>query len=186
MISTSLALAATVTPVRALPFKTIDRCHDAGKAWDYRSNRCIAEPDGPVDFILVDKSARWMQAYRNGKVVREFRIAIGWGGVDAKAQQGDGRVPEGRYPITFHNRASKFHLSLKIGFPAPNQLAYARANGFSPGGDIMIHGLPNGRGRVGSRHLLQDWTDGCIAVTNAEIEWLFKNVPKGTVIDIRR
>lgn len=180
-----VTLAGTTISAKSLPFSKIDRCHAAKMAWDYRAGQCVSEPDGPVDFLVVDKSERILKAYRGEKLIREFKVSLGWGGLKAKGQQGDGRVPEGRYPITYHNSASKFHLSLKIGFPAPNQREYARRNGFNPGGDIMIHGLPNGRGRIGSRHLLKDWTDGCIAVTNREIEWLFEHVPDGTVIDIR-
>lgn len=138
-----------------------------------------------VDRIVVDKSAHRMTVYRANQPLRTFQVALGSGGLAPKVQQGDNRVPEGRYVIAGRNPASAFHLSLKIGYPTPAQLAAARARGIDPGGDIMIHGLPNGQGRVGAAHRRSDWTAGCIAVTNAEIEWLWRAVPDGTPIDIR-
>lgn len=126
-----------------------------------------------------------MSAYRLGRLVREFRVAIGRGDPGPKQQQGDGRVPEGSYRIVGHNPNSAFHLSLRIGYPTPEQVAAAAKRGVNPGGDIMIHGLPNDRGWIGSRHTEFDWTDGCVAVTNREIEWLYKAVKDGTPVEIR-
>lgn len=137
-----------------------------------------------IDRIHVEKSGHRMTVYARGKPVRTFPIAIGFGGLGPKTRQGDGKVPEGRYRITGRNPASAYHLSLRIGYPTPAQLAAARRRGIDPGNDIMIHGLPNGRGAIGSGHRLIDWTAGCIAVTNKEIEWLWRAVPDGTVIDI--
>ena len=114
-----------------------------------------------------------------------FSVALGAGGLGPKVQQGDERVPEGRYLIAGRNPKSAFHLSLRIGYPTPAQVEAARARGIDPGGDIMIHGLPNGQGWLGSQHLRSDWTAGCIAVTNEEIEWLWRAVPDGTPIEIR-
>lgn len=179
-----LGLGAAYAP-GSKKFAAIDRCLASDRAWDYRASRCEALPAGPVDRILVDKSDRLLTAYREGKLVREFRVALGGGGLAPKQRQGDRRVPEGAYLITFHNEASRFHRSLKIGYPTAEQLDAAQLAGINPGGDIMIHGLPNGMGRIGSRHLRRDWTDGCIAVTNAEMDWLFATVPDGTPIDIR-
>nr|WP_281389403.1 L,D-transpeptidase family protein [Sphingomonas sediminicola] len=102
-----------------------------------------------------------------------------------KQQQGDGRVPEGSYRIVGHNPNSAFHLSLRIGYPTPEQVSAAAKRGVNPGGDIMIHGLPNDRGWIGSRHTEFDWTDGCVAVTNREIEWLYKAVRDGTPVEIQ-
>lgn len=166
-------------------FAAIDRCLASNQAWEYRANRCVALPAGPVDRLLVDKSARRLLAYRNGIVVREFRVALGRGGLAPKQRQGDGRVPEGSYRITFHNAASAYHLSLRIGYPTEEQRQAALTAGIDPGGDIMIHGLPTALGALGSRHVLRDWTAGCIGVTNREMDWLFAQVPDGTRIDIR-
>lgn len=165
-------------------FAAIDSCLDRGSAWNYRNARCEPLPSGPVELIRVDKSERLMGVYRGGRLIREFRVALGRGGLAPKQRQGDGRVPEGRYVITDHNPNSAFHLSLRIGYPTAAQVAAAQRLGTDTGGDIMIHGLPNGGGKIGSRHLLTDWTEGCIAVTNREIEWLFKQVKDGTPIEI--
>ena len=182
ILGAALLAGCGVTPDR---FGAIDSCLEAGSAWNYRTGRCEAGVGGPVDRIVVAKSARWMSAYRHGRVVREFQVALGRGGFGPKQQQGDGRVPEGVYRIINHNPRSAYHLSLRIGYPTPLQIAAARRRGINPGGDIMIHGLPNDQGTVGSRHTLLDWTEGCIAVTNREIEWLYRNVPNGTPIEIR-
>jgi murein L,D-transpeptidase YafK len=163
----------------------IDRCLQSGGAWNYRSGSCEALPAGPVDRIFVDKSDHWMAVYRGGRIIREFRVALGRGGLKPKARAGDGRVPEGTYTISAHNPASEYHLSLRISYPTPEQAAAAAARGTSAGGDIMIHGLPNGRGWIGSRQRTVDWTNGCIAVTNPEMDWLYQSVPDGTPVEIR-
>lgn len=166
-------------------FVAIDRCLDGGGAWNYRSKTCATTPDGPIDRIYIDKSDHWMAVYRGGTIIREFRVALGRGGLKPKERAGDGRIPEGSYTITAHNPASAYHLSLRISYPTPEQVAAAAARGTSPGGDIMIHGLPNGRGWVGSRQWKEDWTDGCIAITDREMDWLYAAVPDGTPVEIR-
>lgn len=162
----------------------IDSCLRSGGAWNYRTSECAAADPGPVDFIRVDKSEHWMAAYRGGRIVREFRVALGRGGLAPKRQYGDRRVPEGQYLISRHNPSSAYHLALRIGYPTAEQVAAAQAAGFNPGGDIMIHGLPNGDGWIGSRQRRIDWTNGCIAVSNPEIEWLYRTVADGTPIII--
>jgi len=166
-------------------YAAIDSCLAAGQAWNYRIAKCERPADGPVDLIRVDKSAHLMSVYRSGRLVREFRVALGRGGPEPKVQQGDGRVPEGSYRITAHNPNSAFHLSLRIGYPTAEQVAAAAKRGVPAGGDIMIHGLPNEKGWIGAKHTSIDWTDGCVAVTNREIEWLYKAVADGTPVEIR-
>ena len=173
---------AVVTPDK---YAAIDSCLEAGRAWNYRSAACAPTATGPVDRIVVDKSQHWMSVYRGGRLVREFRVALGRGGLGPKQRQGDGRVPEGLYRITAHNPNSAFHLSLRIGYPTTAQIAAARKRGLNPGGDIMIHGLPNDVRGIGSRHTIYDWTEGCVAVTDREIEWLYRAVPNGTPVEIR-
>ena len=165
-------------------YSAIDGCLETGQAWNYRSSRCEPSPPGPVDQIRIDKSAHRMAVYRQGRLVREFRVAIGRGDPGPKRRQGDGRVPEGTYRITAHNPDSAFYLSLRIGYPTAEQIAAASRLGVNPGGDIMIHGLPNGRGSIGSRHTVIDWTEGCVAVTNREMDWLYKAVADGTPVEI--
>jgi murein L,D-transpeptidase YafK len=166
-------------------YARIDRCLAAPEqAWNYRTRQCEPAPAGLVDRIYVDKSEHWMAVYRGGRIIREFRIALGRGGLKPKAQAGDGRVPEGLYTISAHNPDSAYHLSLRINYPTPEQIAAAHSRGANPGGDIMIHGLPNGREWIGSSHRTIDWTEGCIAVTDPEMDWLYKAVPDGTPIEI--
>lgn len=99
--------------------------------------------------------------------------------------EGDGKTPEGLYVIDYRNQRSQFHLSLHVSYPRPEQVARAKKKGISPGGMIMIHGLRNGAGFLGRFHRLADWTTGCIAVTNEEIEEIWRVVPDGTSIEIR-
>ena len=179
-----LALPLGACAVTSSEYSAIDSCLDGGKAWNYRTAHCEQAAEGPVDLIRVDKSDHLMTVYRDGRPVREFRVAIGRGDPGPKQRQGDGRVPEGSYRITAHNPNSAFHLSLRIGYPTAEQIAAAAKRGVNPGGDIMIHGLPNDRGWIGSRHTSVDWTDGCVAVTNREMDWLYKAVKDGTPVEI--
>ncbi|MEO5568335.1 MAG: L,D-transpeptidase family protein, partial [Gemmatimonadaceae bacterium] len=102
-----------------------------------------------------------------------------------KVSRGDNRTPEGLYYIEGHNPDSKYHLSLRVSYPNALDLAEARTRGVATGGDIMIHGLPKGFEKVGAEHRQRDWTNGCIAVTNAEIEEIWSAIPDGAVIHIK-
>jgi len=136
----------------------------------------------PVDHIVVDKSARSMLLYAGGGLVERINgIQLGDAPFGPKRFEGDERTPEGRYIIDWGNEASSYHLSLHISYPNADDEAYAAAQGRSAGGMIMIHGQPNWllAGRIPG-----DWTDGCIAVSNEEMELLWQTVPDGTVIDI--
>lgn len=166
-------------------FAAIDRCLAANGAWDDRLRQCLPAPSGPVDHILIDKSDHVMWVFRAGKPLRKFRVALGTGGLGQKQKQGDGRVPEGHYLITAHNPASAYHLSLRIGYPTRAQIEAANKVGVDPGGDIMIHGVPKSMRALGSRHVLIDWTAGCIGITDREMDWLFNAVPDRTPIEIR-
>jgi murein L,D-transpeptidase YafK len=137
-----------------------------------------------ADRIAIDKSARSLTLFRRGQPLKTYEVALGSNPVGHKQQQGDGRTPEGRYKIDYRNPNSSFHRSLHISYPGPADVRSARRRGVSPGGDIMIHGLPNGMGAVGRLHLVSDWTKGCIAVTNDEIEEIWRVVPDGTVVEI--
>ncbi|MFC6622316.1 L,D-transpeptidase family protein [Novosphingobium panipatense] len=135
-----------------------------------------------IDLIRVRKAARIMELHSGGQVVRVLQdLQFGRVPTGHKRFEGDGRTPEGRYTIDWRNPKSAFHLSLHISYPGEADRSYARARGRSPGGMIMIHGQPNAwpAGRVPG-----DWTDGCIAITNAEIETLWSLVPDGTPIEI--
>jgi murein L,D-transpeptidase YafK len=138
-----------------------------------------------ADFVLVQKSRRELTVYRNSVPLRTYRIALGRSPSGAKVREGDHRTPEGDYVIDGRNRRSAFHLSLHVSYPSREDRARARTGGYDPGGDIMIHGLPNGMGWIGHLHRLTDWTRGCMAMTNPEIEELWRVVPNGTPIRIR-
>ncbi len=143
-----------------------------------------AGPDGPADQILVYKAKHRLELLRDGKVIRSYRVALGWHPVGTKREQGDGKTPEGDYTISGRNPKSSYHLSLRISYPSEADVARAQRAGVDPGGDIMIHGLPNGEEKVGIEHTATDWTAGCIAVTDREIEEIWRLVPDGTAIRI--
>lgn len=134
--------------------------------------------------IRVDKSARLMQLLRNGEVIASYQVALGDAPEGHKMQEGDERTPEGRYVIDWRNPNSSYFLSLHISYPNEQDRARARAAGVSPGGDIMIHGQPNGFDALGSQLQNFDWTNGCIAVTNAHMQQIWDAVPDGTRIEI--
>ncbi len=134
--------------------------------------------------IVVNKSRRELVLYASRKVIRSYKIALGRNPVGPKLRQGDGKTPEGTYTISGRNAASAFHRALRISYPSASDRSRARRQGVNPGGDIMIHGLPNGQGFIGAAHRLIDWTDGCIAVTDEEIEEIWRLVPDGTPIQI--
>ena len=138
-----------------------------------------------ADFILVEKSKRTLTLYANGKVLKIYQVALGPNPVGPKQVEGDGKTPEGHYNIDSVNRASSYHLSLHISYPNADDVEKARVLSKPPGGDIIIHGLPNGYGWIGAAHRLHNWTAGCIAVTNDEIEEIVKRVPIGTPIEIK-
>jgi murein L,D-transpeptidase YafK len=144
-----------------------------------------ARTSATADRIVVEKAERTLTLYRDQRVLRTYRIALGRNPVGAKEQEGDGRTPEGTYAITGRNPQSAFHRSLRISYPNAADRRRAARAGVRPGGDIMIHGLPNGAGAIGAAHRLRDWTEGCIAVTNHEIEEIWRLVPNGTRIQIR-
>jgi murein L,D-transpeptidase YafK len=134
-----------------------------------------------IDHIVVDKRSRTLSTYSRGRHVRTMLgIQLGDAPEGHKRFQGDERTPEGRYTIDFGNARSNYHLSLHISYPNQADVAYAEFLGRSPGGMIMIHGQPNGM----RERMRGDWTDGCIALSNDQIEFLWQTVPDGTVIDI--
>jgi len=138
-----------------------------------------------ADRILVLKSERKMVLYSGDRVLRTYRISLGAEPLGPKTRQNDHRTPEGKYLIDSRNSSSRFHRALHISYPNVQDREHAKRAGRSPGGDIMIHGLPKGFGAIGKAHLLRDWTDGCIAVTDDEIDEIWGLVPNGTPIEIK-
>ncbi len=138
-----------------------------------------------ADLIRVDKTARTLSLLRGGDIIGVYKISLGTDSKEHKIKEGDGRTPEGRYVIDSKNNHSRFHLSLHVSYPNAGDRERALRLGVSPGGDIMVHGLPNGLSWLGKLHLRRDWTDGCIAVTNPEIDDIWARVAPGTAIEIR-
>jgi murein L,D-transpeptidase YafK len=138
-----------------------------------------------ADRVLVEKAARRLTLLREGRVHANYTISLGFVPEGHKAREGDGRTPEGVYAIAFRNPRSVAHLSLKVSYPSPADAAAAQAGGYSPGGDIMIHGLMNGFSWLGRLHRLKDWTQGCVGVTNAEMRAIYARVDLGTPIEFK-
>jgi tetratricopeptide (TPR) repeat protein len=138
-----------------------------------------------VDRILIEKSARRLMLISQGEVLKTYKIALGGNPVGPKERQGDNKTPEGTYVIDGRNGDSRFYLSLHISYPNERDKIRARELGVPPGGDIMIHGIKNGSSWVGDAHAKVDWTNGCIAVTNEEIEEIARLTPTGTTVEIR-
>jgi murein L,D-transpeptidase YafK len=135
--------------------------------------------EGPqITAIVVHKATRRMFLVAGEAIVRAYDIDLGFAPEGHKAFEGDGKTPEGAYRIFWKNENSEYHLSLGISYPNTRDRAAAAALGKSPGGDIFIHGTPNGKLRA------KDWTYGCIAVTNSEVEEIFAMVETGTPIFI--
>lgn len=138
-----------------------------------------------ADRVLVLKKQRTLELLSEGKVIKTYKVALGGDPAGPKARQGDHKTPEGFYVLDFRNAHSQYYKSIHISYPNEQDRATARKAGVSPGGDVFVHGLPNGYAAVGAAHRLKDWTDGCIAVTDQEIDEIWKAVPDGTQIEIR-
>lgn len=138
-----------------------------------------------ADRLVVLKSQRRLDLHSQGRVLKSYRVALGFDPVGPKISQGDGRTPEGVYALDGRNAESRFHLSLRVSYPSAGDVDRAKAMGVAPGGDIMIHGIgAEARHRVAHRRG-RDWTQGCIAVTDAEMEEIWALAGEGTAIEIR-
>ena len=160
---TALLVACGLAPVQA---------HEPG-----RPAPALLPAAQQADAIRVYKAQRRLDLLHGGRVIATYRVVLGGDPVGHKRQQGDQRTPEGDYRITYRNDRSRFHLSLRISYPDDADRHQAVARGVDPGGDIMIHGATP----PGSR---TDWTEGCIAVTDAEMDAIWQRVPVGTPIRI--
>jgi len=139
----------------------------------------------PADKVLIEKKERRLTLLLKGEVIKTYKIALGGNPVGPKERQGDNKTPEGTYIIDSRNRDSGYHLSVHISYPNEKDRLRAKELGVSPGGDIMIHGIKNGLSWVGASHAEVDWTKGCIAVADEEMEEIAKFVPNGTIVEIR-
>ena len=137
-----------------------------------------------IDQVVVLKRQHKLLLMSGNQVVKSYDVALGSGGLAPKRRQGDHRTPEGLYTIDYRNPASRYHLALHISYPQQTDMQRARQLGLNPGGDIMIHGLGPGFSWAGALQSHYDWTDGCIAVTDQEIEEIWRVVPDGTPVEI--
>lgn len=138
-----------------------------------------------ADKVLVTKHTRTLSICQGDMLLKTYLVSLGGEPIGAKQFEGDRRTPEGSYSIAGRNSGSAYHLALRISYPNSADTARAGAAGKSAGGDIMIHGMRNGLGWLGRWHRWWDWTAGCVAVTNAEMDELWRAVPDGTAVEIR-
>ena len=138
-----------------------------------------------ADRVVVDKSSRQLTLMRGQMELRSYRVALGSNPVGDKLREGDGRTPEGLYLLDWRNPDSQYYLSIHVSYPSPVDEAEAARHGVDPGSSIMIHGLPPEYEWLGERHARTDWTEGCIAVSNAEMDEIWEAVDDGTLIEIR-
>ncbi len=139
-----------------------------------------------VDLVVVKKSERKLVLFSAGEIVRDYDIALGDNPLGHKQFEGDERTPEGRYILDWRNKNSKYYRSIHISYPNKEDQQFAGAQGREPGGMIMIHGRPNERLDAASTWILDrfDWTDGCIAVKNEEMDEIWAAIDNGTPIEI--
>ncbi len=138
-----------------------------------------------ADRLVVDKSERRLILYADGRAAKTYVVSLGRVPAGRKQRQGDGKTPEGKYIIDYRKPDSAYHRALHVSYPDRRDRRQAAARGENPGGAIMIHGLPNGLGWIGRFHRFIDWTEGCIAVTNEEMDELWRAVRNGTPIEIK-
>ena len=138
-----------------------------------------------VDRVVILKKEHKMLLLSGEQVVRSYRVALGRGGLAPKLRRGDGRTPEGTYKIDSRNPASKYYRALHISYPDHSDAERARRLGFNAGGDIEIHGVGRNYDWITpDKHRMSDWTEGCIAVTNREIDEIWMLVPDGTPVEV--
>lgn len=138
-----------------------------------------------ADRVVVHKRERKLVLLSQGKELRSYKVALGGEPIGPKTRQGDHRTPEGLYILDSRNPNSHFYKAFHISYPNAKDIAAAKKLGVSPGGDIMLHGLPKEYAWVGKAHALHDWTDGCVAVTDEEMDEIWKLVRVGTPIEIK-
>jgi len=138
-----------------------------------------------ADRVLVSKSAHSLTLFVGNRPFKTYKVALGRGPGNAKHREGDHETPEGLYAIDAQNPHSRFHRALHVSYPNTRDRENAKAQGVLPGGDIMVHGVGRGLGWLGTLQHHLDWTDGCIALTNPEMDQLWELVPVGTPIEIR-
>ncbi len=182
------AIAAQQTQIEALQQEVKSKGNEIitlQKRIEVLEQNVFAFQRGPADKILIEKKERRLTLFSRGEVLKTYKIALGGNPNGPKERQGDNKTPEGTYVIDSRNKDSRYHRSLHISYPNEKDKQRAKELGVSPGGGIMIHGIKNGFSWVGDSRTEVDWTKGCIAVTDEEIEEIEKLVPNGTIVEIR-
>lgn len=149
------------------------------------ANRSQRHRNLSADLVLVEKTKRRLTLFSGDQILKQYKISLGREPVGPKIRAGDNRTPEGLYYIDYRIRESDFHMALHISYPNQSDIHRARQMGYSPGGSIMLHGLKNDDDEIAYYHGYFDWTQGCIAVTDSEIEEIWRLVPNGTPIEIQ-
>jgi murein L,D-transpeptidase YafK len=152
-------------------------------SWAFSATDRPLPPTAMADKVVVLKSYRQLLLMRGDEVLKRYIVSLGGNPVGPKIRQGDNKTPEGSYVLDRHNVNSQYHRSIHISYPNADDVARARKLGVSPGGELFIHGLPNGF--HGDSGALGDWTEGCIAVSDAEMDEIWRAVADGTPIEIR-
>ena len=152
--------------------------------WGNSSSQSLAN-NVTATLVVVEKQKHVMTLYAHDNILRTYHVSLGRGDDSAKQREGDNRTPEGQYIIDAKNDHSQFYKALHISYPSKGDIGRAKTGGYSPGGAVMIHGLRHDLAWLGSLHRLRDWTRGCIAVTNAEMDEIWNVVPVGTPIEIK-
>ena len=138
-----------------------------------------------IEKLVVVKHQRIMSAYSNGGIVKQYQVSLGRSPVGQKMQEGDRKTPEGIFSIDYKKEKSCCYRALHISYPDQRAINRAKSLGVEPGGLVMVHGLSRGFGWLGKLHRFVDWTYGCVAVTNYEMEELYNSVQEGTLIEIQ-
>ena len=150
------------------------------------SSTSVADNDFPVaDMVVVEKEQRKLHLMRNGKPFRSFDIALGMYPIGDKRNEGDQKTPEGSYWLDMRNPDSDFFLSIHVSYPDATDRREARSEGLNPGGQIMIHGQPNNPTYSEAYYAKEDWTNGCIAISNSDMIDIWLMTPENVRIEIR-
>src|SRR5947208_13731780 len=172
--------------IRKITLLSVIICALALAVYFYAHHNWHPLPSGTmIDRVVVEKAARKLSIFRDGRRLKSYRVALGRSPIGPKEKEGDLKTPEGIYKIDSRNAQSSFHLALHISYPSDEDNKHAAARGVSAGFDIMIHGIQNRRGWIGAFHRWKDWTAGCIALRDEEIEELWRVTPDGTTVEIR-
>lgn len=145
----------------------------------------LASAEQTIDLVRILKAEHRLQLLSSGKVLNEFPIALGGNPKSHKTQEGDGKTPEGIYTLDYKKSDSSFYKAFHISYPRAEDIATAKSLGVSPGGAIMIHGQKNGLGWLSFIAQRFDWTNGCVALRDADIDVLWESVTEGTKVEIK-